>query len=152
MIYDKSKLKKLRGTLVKMKYSAKGKSNNLTGIIEYLSNDYFMFGISEGSDVRVKYKDVEDIEKIRSFNSYIKSAKNYANLFLYQKAFDIVFKLQQDQLFNLPEQIKELDRLRIRYQGRLMYESKDPDGLDEAILEDDVINLRDKLKEESNGI
>ena len=124
MNYDKSKLKKLRGALVKMKYSAKGEPNNLTGIIEYISNDYFMFSISGGNDVRVNYSSVEAIEKIRSFNSYMKSIKNYANLFMYQKAFDIVFKLQQDQLFKLPEQIEEIDRLKLRYQGKLMQKNK----------------------------
>ena len=152
MIYDKSKLKKLKGTLVRMKYSAKGEPNNLTGIIEYLSNDYFMFSINGGPDVRVKYENVEDIEKIRSYNSYMRKVKYYANLFMYQKAFDIVFKLQQGQLFNLPEQIKEIDRLKLKYQGKLMQKFKDPDGLDEAIKEDDVMELRDTLKNIENEI
>ncbi len=120
-MYNKSKLKKLRGTLVRMKYTAKGEPSNLTGIIEYLSNNYFIFNISgSNNDVRVDYENVENVEKIRSYNSYIKRVKYYANLFMYQKAFDIVFEMHEKNLFGLPEQKKEINRLKLKYQGKLM--------------------------------
>jgi hypothetical protein len=108
-----------------MKYTFKGVPQNLTGVIAYNLTETLIFKVNNQTEVSVRYSNIQSIEKIKSFASYMKKAENYFNNREFQKAHNVVFKLKEYSMFKLDEQIDQIEKFINKCKSELFKKSRE---------------------------
>ena len=151
MEYNVTTINEFKGHRVRVQYTTKGVPCSLAAYIIYMLDEVIIVRLAGGKRVSIKYKNIDNIEKIQSFEYYLGQSLSLFNKGMYQQAFDVIFRLKEFEVFKLPEQLKIIDNTILKCKEELFkIARKEPKNLDEAIKEEDVMELREKLKKIEN--